>query len=85
MRQSSRSGLREQVVSKVNQVFKHVRLPMEVENLILGQIGFLSSYRHNPGTPPQGLPQSQQKSRTGPGIFVYMFEFSSQVRVKVLT
>lgn len=38
--QSSRSGLPKQIVSQVNQVFKHVRLPMEMRNLILGQTGF---------------------------------------------
>lgn len=60
--QSSSSGLREQIVSQINQVFKHVRLPMEMENLILGQTSFLGSNRHNPGTPSQRLPQSQLRS-----------------------
>lgn len=41
MSQSSTSELREQIVSNVNQVFKHVKLLMEMENLVLGQTGFL--------------------------------------------
>lgn len=71
-------------VSQVNQVFKHVRPPMEMKNLILGQTGLLGSHRYNPGTPPQelheanrGATQAQQFS------FTCLFEFSSQVRVKV--
>lgn len=68
--------------SKVNQVFKHVRLPMETEKSDAGKTGFLCSYRHNPGIPPQGLPYSQQRSHGGPGIFVHWFEYSSH-RVKV--
>lgn len=61
--------------SKVNQVFKHVRPPMETEKSDPGQTGFLCSYRHDPGIPPQ-------RSHGGPGIFVHWFEFSSH-RVKV--
>lgn len=54
--QSSRSGWRQQSVSKVNQVFKHVRLLMEMENLILGPSDcVLGSNRHNQGA-PQSLP-----------------------------
>lgn len=67
--QSSRSGWRQQTISKVNQVFKHVRLLMEMENLIL--TGVLGSNRHNQGVPPS-LPLSQQRSHTQVSEFCFI-------------
>lgn len=81
--QSSRSGLPKQIVSQVNQVFKHVRLTMEMRNLILGQTGFLDSYRHNPGTPPRGCHRANRGVIPAQEFLFHLFEFSSQVRVKV--
>lgn len=62
--QSSRSGWRQQTVSKVNQVFKHVRLLWKWKIWSWGHLtGVLGSNRHNQGA-PQSLPLSQQRSHT---------------------